>query len=420
MPVLRNLVYARTADHSLSLDLYLPENVPYPMPLIVWIHGGAWRVGDKGFPPAALPLMKDGFAVASVGYRFSQHAIFPAQILDVKAAVRWLRQHAAEYRLDPHRFAAWGPSAGGHLAALLGVSFYMREWDNVIDYEECAPPEFSSSVQAVIDWFGPTDLLRMDDQPGDSSHNAPDSPESQLIGAPIQSVPERSAAANPIRYVYPTYPPFLICHGQDDRTVIPSQSVLLYEALQRWWVDSRLELLPGEGHGFSPAQTAWAVEQARVFLEQKLKDLPRRVFYACTTENFRPRTRHKVRWLNPHKDYPLARAYWLTGGSGDLSEENWQEAHNLGYSYAAVVDGEDQQARILSIAAVLRYSEAAWELAAVSTNDPELRRKGYSTSVCSFVTQYILGTGRIATVSTGITNEAMQKTAEKIGFLRVG
>lgn len=427
MAVLRNLVYAQTMPQpgkparTLALDLYLPTPASTPSPVILWIHGGAWRTGDKGFPPAALPLVKDGYAVASIGYRFSQHALFPAQIRDVKAAVRWLRLHAADYNLDPLRFAAWGPSAGGHLAALLGVSYYMRSWE-VGDYEDCAPPEISSMVQAVVDWFGPTDLLRMDDQPGEFSHNAPDSPESLLIGAPIQAEPEKAAAANPIRYITPACPPFLICHGQEDRTVLPAQSRLLHEALQKSRGITQLDLLSGEGHGFSPPMTAWAVEQARVFLGSSLKP-PQLAYYALTKNTFRPRSRHAVRWLSPHQDYPLARDYWLTcpsAGQDILTQDDWQQAHELGTSYAAVTSGEGEHERILSIAAVVRYSEVAWEVGDVSTADPAFRRQGLGTSACSFVAQYILGSGRIATLTTSLDNRPLHQTAEKIGFVRVG
>jgi acetyl esterase/lipase len=124
---LGDLEYARAGDKALLLDLYLPQTGPGlptghgPWPTIVWIHGGAWRMGSKDNPHAARQAQR-GYAVASIGYRLSQEATFPAQIHDCKAAVRWLRAHAKQYNLDPARFAAWGASAGGHLAALLGTS----------------------------------------------------------------------------------------------------------------------------------------------------------------------------------------------------------------------------------------------------------------------------------------------------------
>ena len=141
--------------------------------------------------------LKDGYAGASLNYRLSQHALFPAQLEDVKAAVRWLRANAETYRLDPNRFAAWGSSAGGHLVAMLGTT------GDVAEFEVGENLKMSSRVQAVVDYFGPTDFLQMDAQslPDGLVHDAPDSPESQLVGGPIQEHQDRVARANPITYV---------------------------------------------------------------------------------------------------------------------------------------------------------------------------------------------------------------------------
>lgn len=138
------------------------------------------------------------------------------------------------------------------------------------------------------------------------------------------------------------------------------------------------------------------------------------IHYTCSPDSFRPRTRHAVRWLNPYTDYELASAYWDLRPDNHLSRETWLEAHEMGYSYAAVVE----EGKIIATAAVWRYSEEAWELAAVSTLDPASRRKGYAKSVCSFVTKYILETHHVATVSAGADNIAMQRTAESIGYRR--
>jgi hypothetical protein len=314
-------------------------------------------------------------------------------------------------------FASGGSSAGGHLAALLGVSFYHKGWDQQRDYSTCAPEEISSAVQAVIDWYGPTDFLRMNDQPGDLDHFAPDSPESQLLGGPVLQHPERTAAASPLTYIPLSFPAYLLLHGDQDRTVLPNQSILFQQALQKRSCRAELALIEGAGHGFAGPQYQQAIDLTRAFLQRELREaaLPRSVFYACRTETFRPRTRHAVRWLNPHSDYALARAYWNLKPGNDLSLEHWQEAHDLGFSYAAVVENE----QIISLAAVLRYSDAAWELAAVSTNNPANRLRGYAKSTCSFVTKYILGTRRTATVGTGLDNTAMQRTAESIGYQKV-
>jgi len=265
--ILHDLEYARVGEKSLRLDLYLPQDAPGPHPTIVWVHGGAWRQGSKENTRAARQAER-GYAVASINYRLSQEAIFPAQIHDCKAAVRWLRAHAGEYGLDPRRFGAWGGSAGGHLVALLGTSGGVPELEG-----ELGHPEQSSRVQAVCDFFGPSDFLRMDDVAGNMAHDAPDSPESQLVGAPIQEHPDLVARANPITYITPGGPPFLIVHGQEDHTVIANQSELLYAALKEAGVEATLHLVPGAGHGFqgaTPAQQAQIDAWVDAFFDQHL------------------------------------------------------------------------------------------------------------------------------------------------------
>ena len=257
MKKLIDLEYARVGERSLRLDLYLPEGTDGPLPLLVWIHGGAWWAGTKDHP-RALRLLSRGYAVASVEYRLSQESVFPAQIHDCKAAIRWLRAHAGEYGLDPARFGAWGGSAGGHLVALLGTSAGVADLEGSLGCEEhagCA--EHASAVQAVCDWYGPSDLLRMDDVPGSMEHNAPDSPESQLVGAPIQSRPDLVARVNPITYITADAPPFLLMHGTDDNVVIPNQSEFLHAALVEAGVPSSLIMLGGLGHGFPGDHGRW-------------------------------------------------------------------------------------------------------------------------------------------------------------------
>jgi acetyl esterase/lipase len=257
--LLRDLEYARVGDRALLLDLYLPgggdnpgagpsrQTGHGPRPVIIWIHGGAWRTGSKDNPRAARQAQR-GYAVASISYRLSQEATFPAQIHDCKAAVRWLRAHAGQYNLDAVRFAAWGASAGGHLAVLLGTSGGVADLEGNLGHQA-----FSSRVQAVCDFFGPSDFLRMSDVPGVMPHDTPDSPESQLVGGPIQDNPQAVNRANPITYVTANDPPFLIVHGVEDYTVIANQSELLHAALQSANVESTLHLVPGAGHGFQGA-----------------------------------------------------------------------------------------------------------------------------------------------------------------------
>jgi acetyl esterase/lipase len=193
--VVPDLEYARPGGKPLLLDLYLPEKAAGKLPLIVWVHGGAWRAGSRKGTPAPA-LVPRGYAVASIEYRLSQEAVFPAQIQDCKAAIRWLRAHAKEHGLDPDRFGAWGPSAGGHLVALLGTAGDAKELEG-----SDGPAGQSSRVQAVCDWFGPTDFLQIGKFPSQLNHNAPDSPEARLLGGPVLENPEKCRKANPITYV---------------------------------------------------------------------------------------------------------------------------------------------------------------------------------------------------------------------------
>lgn len=258
----RDLTYAVVGDKKLLLDLYVPD-IPDPrrLPLVVWIHGGAWRGGNKQNCPA-LSFTTKGYVAASIGYRLSHEAIFPAQIEDCKAAIRWLRANATQYRIDPNRIGVWGSSAGGHLVALLGTSGGVKELEG-----SSGNLNYSSRVQAVCDFFGPTDFLAMDRDslPGSPiTHDAPDSPESQLIGGAIQDHPDLVARANPITYVSSDDPPFLIVHGDKDPLVPWQQSKYLYEARMRAGLGgtTQFEIIAGAKHGFGRNQdVAKMVEQ---------------------------------------------------------------------------------------------------------------------------------------------------------------
>lgn len=242
----RDRSYVTNGHARQKLDVYLPASGTN-WPLVVWVHGGAWLEGSKENPPA-LRFLRDGYAVASLNYRLSQHAIFPAQIQDCKAALRWLRAHAQQFGYDALRVGVWGSSAGGHLVALLGTSGDVPEFDAV-----GAHASVSSRVQCVVDFFGPTDLAAMAKQaPPDSAldHDAPNSPESKLVGGPIQQRRELARTANPITYTTPDDPPFLILHGDRDNLVPVGQSELLHAALQKAGVDSSLFVVKGAGHGF--------------------------------------------------------------------------------------------------------------------------------------------------------------------------
>jgi acetyl esterase/lipase len=188
--------------------------------------------------------------------------------MDCKAAVRWLRQRAEDFNLDPQRFAAWGPSAGGHLAALLGTSAHVSEWETAGEAQGT-----SSRVQAVCDCFGPTDLLKMSAQsPPDTphKHDTADSFESRLIGGPLQENKEKAQCASPIAYVTPLSAPFLIIHGDKDPLVPVEQSVVLHEALRAAGVESELRIIAGGGHGNSVFNSPETFDEIDAFLRKYL------------------------------------------------------------------------------------------------------------------------------------------------------
>jgi acetyl esterase/lipase len=257
---LRGLEYIKDGHERHQLDLYLPEKAEGPLPVLVWVHGGGWRAGSKENCPA-IPFAARGYAVASINYRLSQHALFPAQIEDCKAAIRWLRAHAKRYNLDSKHFGAWGSSAGGHLVALLGTSGGVKELEG-----KGGNLDQSSRVQAVVDWFGPTDFTRMG-----GAHNRPKSPESLLLGGPVQENKAKAAKANPITYVGKDSAPFLIMHGDRDTVVPLNQSELLAEALKKAGVEVTLRVIKGASHGgpgfFSPENRRLIEE----FLDRHLK-----------------------------------------------------------------------------------------------------------------------------------------------------
>jgi acetyl esterase/lipase len=223
------------------LDLYLPAEKAAARPLVVWIHGGGWHEGSKSGNPGKA-LLARGYAVASIGYRLSQHAVYPAQIEDCKAAIRYLRANAAEYGIDPARIGVWGASAGGHLAALLGTTGKLRTLD-VGEYLDQ-----SSEVKCVLDWFGPTDFLNYG-EPRWQGLDYPQSVVSRLLGGSISKNPEKARKASPVYFVHPKAAAFLIMQGDQDPLVPLQQSERLHAALKEAGVESHLEVLPGAKHG---------------------------------------------------------------------------------------------------------------------------------------------------------------------------
>ncbi|TML14312.1 MAG: alpha/beta hydrolase [Actinobacteria bacterium] len=227
-----DLAYA-TQSTAQRLDIRLPPEGQGPFPLIVWVHGGGWERGDRGLHPQhpALALVTAGYAVASIDYRLRSEAIFPAQIADVKAAIRYLRANAAALRIDPTRIGAWGDSAGGHLVALLGTSGDVAPFDD----PALGNQGYSSRVQAVVDWYGPASFTTFDTQlAADQCAKriaGSESTESRLVGASIAVRPDLARAASPITYVSADDPPFLIEQGKKDCAVPWQQSQELADSL---------------------------------------------------------------------------------------------------------------------------------------------------------------------------------------------
>jgi acetyl esterase/lipase len=269
------LFYAQPAGfRTLTLDVTTPGQAG-PYPTVVWIHGGGWFRGHYALTNRVVAkidfmdaLLQAGYAVARIAYRLSGEAQFPTQLHDCKAAVRYLRQHAATLGLDANRFAAMGESAGGHLACLLGLTGNRPELEGEVGI--VGP---SSAVQAVVDWYGPTELLTMDEQAPPSSfqpHNAPDSPEARMVGAPIQQDKERARHASPITYVSAAAPPFLIQHGTADRIVPVGQGRALAGALEAAGAKVTMIDVAGADHCFWGVDTAPIMPRVLSFLQANL------------------------------------------------------------------------------------------------------------------------------------------------------
>lgn len=231
-----------TLSPAQKLDIYLPETGDGPFPVVMAIHGGSFTAGDKrDFQVAPMLAALDrGYAVVSINYRLTGEALFPAQINDVKAAIRWVRANAAKYDLRPDRIALWGDSAGGNLASLAGVTGGTGELED----KSLGNGGQSCAVAAVVDWYGPIDFLTM----GDPQRLAEKG--NKLIGKTTIEAPQLYRDASPESHIHPGIPPILIPHGDADRVIAVSQSVHFAEALRQGaGADSvTLDILKGADH----------------------------------------------------------------------------------------------------------------------------------------------------------------------------
>jgi acetyl esterase/lipase len=264
----------RSSAHK--LDIYLPEEGEGLFPVILHIHGGGFEIGDKRdiHVLAYLKALERGYAVASVNYRLSGEAVFPASLRDIKASIRWLRANGSKYHLDTDRIAACGGSAGGNYAAMICLTANVTEFDD----PDLGNIDYPCHVQAGVDMFGPTDFLEMDAQleengygPGD--HGEPDSPESKYLGGKLADFPLKVALANPMTYIHENMPPLLIQHGRLDTLVPVQQSMIFVEKLERLVRNDRFEfdIIEGAGHGDPLFETEENMNRVFSFLDKYLK-----------------------------------------------------------------------------------------------------------------------------------------------------
>jgi len=262
--VLRDIEYGRVDGERLLLDVIRPAN-SQSAPVVLFVHGGGWKNGDKksGHKQAGW-LVEHGFAVVTINYRLTDVAIWPAQIDDCYEAVRWIRRNADRHHFDASHIAAWGTSAGGHLAALLGTRDCPRE------------ESVSSRVQAVCDWFGPTDLMTMPPNNVGNGRTAADVARSngaKLLGVTVREDAPKAHDASALYNVSADDCPFLIMHGSEDPGVPLDQSARLHQQLQQHGVASRLHIVQGAGHGGSLFQSPENRALVLTFLTRHLKDV---------------------------------------------------------------------------------------------------------------------------------------------------
>ena len=256
--VLRDLEYAQAKGVSLKLDLYRPSaKSSAPMPLVIWVHGGGWSNGTKTNCPAAW-LATKGYAVASLDFRLLPEHPWPAQIEDPIAALRWLRQVSGKYGYDASRSAAMGGSSGGHVVALWGT----------------LPLPAEDKVKAVVDLYGPTDLLTMPPNVLSEKRTRAELAKANgalLLGGIVMDQPAKAKAVSALHQVSKDDVPFLIMHGMDDPGVPVDQSERLHAALKAAGVESTLKLLPGAGHGGKEFDSAESRTLILAFLDKHLR-----------------------------------------------------------------------------------------------------------------------------------------------------
>ncbi len=264
--MLRDLEYARVGDLSLKLDLYLPATSTTRPPLIIYVHGGAWRSGSKKDVPLA-PLLARGFAIASVDYRLTPVAPFPANVHDLKAAIRYLRARAATHGYDPQRFAIAGSSAGGHLAALVGVTNGHRELEGTLgDFRT-----ISSDVQAIVSFYGASNLATILAQSTPHGLGVRVPALQALLGGQPADQPDLARLASPVTHVDAHDPPLLLLHGDQDPQMPVNQSLELQSRYEDAGRPVTFIAVHGAGHGGKLFYDQTRLDQVEAFLRKSLR-----------------------------------------------------------------------------------------------------------------------------------------------------
>lgn len=258
---LKDVVYATVDGKPLGLDIHMPAGVRNP-PLVVWVHGGAWSAGNKSNYPAE--LVANGFAVASLDFRQTTEARFPANVHDIKAGIRFLRAKAAEYGYRADKIAIAGASSGGHLAALVGVTNGHAELEGTVGEHA----KQSSSVQAIVSYFGASNLNSILAQSTPFGLSVRRPALERLLGASPENAKELATLASPVAHVDASDPPLLLLHGDQDPQMPINQSHELHGAYRKLGLDAELEVLHGAAHGGDVFFRGEALEKVVAFLRR--------------------------------------------------------------------------------------------------------------------------------------------------------
>lgn len=272
--VIKDIDYTGSGNKHQMLDIYPQQNSKNPAPLIVHIHGGAFKKGRKGGALAHCDsLFRNGYVIADLNYRLSTDSVFPAAIYDCKTAIRYLKLHCKKYGIDSSRIGLIGESAGGYLVTMLGTTIGDPDFEGF----HLGSNGTYATVQAVCDFYGPTDFSKLDTLVPSSCleplvHLGVSSPESQFLGCHmLEDCPDKVMRSNPLVYINGNEPPFFILHGADDCTVTSYQSILLHRKLDEKGVKNKLIISTGAGHADRFFYSPEILEQIRKFFDSILK-----------------------------------------------------------------------------------------------------------------------------------------------------